>query len=293
MKTQEPQAPKDEQYFNARLQRSIDFLLNMQDKIRNRSVEGLENIDQLESGESVIIAVSHSTGFDIPLVIDAVDGKIDIAVADQSTHHKFGREPSAYFGQKVAGSDNFIPVSYSWHDGVKSADQFNPQDADPMVAALKKGKSVIVAAHNPLAIDTDNKAVNPKPGYLAAYLANLSGHRVLPVGIDYKLTEESLEKYDAVVRIGEPFELRGLADADAISSLSKKRQTDTLSTEESKELVAALAKLRRDGGEIFGKVQSLQHLDLGYPVLDKAYTKTQLGKSAVSSPGGSSFPRLR
>jgi hypothetical protein len=276
---------------NARLGKSIDFLLAMQNKIRSRRTEGLEYLDELSVNESVIIAVSHSTGFDIPLAIDALDSRLNIAIADQSTHRQFGREHSAYLGQKIAGSDNFIAVSYSWHGNQKLTDQFNPQDAYPMAVALENGKSVIIAAHNPLILDDNNAALAPKPGFLAAYLSNLSGHRILPVAVDYIPSEDS-RKYDAIVHIGEPFELYGQANAKELSKLSEKRQRVGLSTEENRALVHSLGQLRRDGGTVFGKVQSLQMLELGYPVLDRAYTKSKLGKSALSSPTGLSFPKI-
>lgn len=290
MNSPERQRSQFEEPFNLRLGKSIDFLLNLQRDIRHREVIGKENLDKLEAGESVIIAASHSTGFDIPLIVDAIGDRLEVAISDQSTHHHFGREHSAFFGQKVAGAENFIPISYSWKDGKKSADPFNPLDAMRMAEALDDGRSVVVAAHNPLIVDSEDKPIQPKPGYLAAYLAALSGHRVLPIAIDYTPIEKS-KKYDATINVGQPFDLNALTDASEILSLFRKRQTDGLDAVESRNLVQELNRLRQDGGTIFSKVQSLQKLEFGYPVIDNAHTKSKIGKSAVSSPN--SFPKLR
>jgi len=254
---------------NLRLRKSIDFLLFTQNKLRDTTSVGVENIDSLDSDETVVIATSHTTGFDIPLTIQALGKHMDIVVADQSTHGKFAKEPKGYIGQKVAGSHNFLPISYSWHDGRKYADRFNPQDSLAMDHALKVGKNVLIAAHNPLVVKNDGSVMSPRAGYLAAYVAHQSKKRILPVGVSYAPAPAS-SKYDASVVVGEPFELEAKADVDLINELSMQQRHGSLTSVEKRMLISELHTLRVDGAKVLQIVQSLQNLEQPYPVLDKA-----------------------
>lgn len=281
MKTPESLSRAPEKVSNSRLIKSIELMMLGQNAIREKNVEGFDNLEKLSPNEAVIIATSHSTGYDFPLIINALGKKLDFVVADQSTHHEPDHEIASYLSQKIAGSNNFVPVSYSWHGDVKSPDPFNPKDAEPMVEALNNGRSVMVAAHNPLIVEANGESRPPKTGYLAGYLASLSGHRVLPIGVDYEPVKDS-KKYDATVHIGEPFMPQNLTDAQEISELFDKRKNgEKLTSEEISEFHEELNHLRSDSTTIFDRVQSLQRLELGYPVLDKAYTEVKLGEKAT------------
>ena len=254
---------------NFRLRKSIDFLLFTQNKLRETSSSGIENIESLDNDETVVIATSHTTGFDVPLTIQTLGSHMDIAIADQSTHGRFAKEPAGYIGQKVAGPRNFIPISYSWHDGRKHADRFNPQDSLAMDHALRIGKNVLIAAHKPLKSRSDGSVMAPRAGYLAAYVATQSKKRILPVGVSYTPSLVS-PKYDASVAIGEPFELEAGADVDLINDLSMRQRYGRLTLVENEMLTSELHNLRADGAKVLQIVQSLQNLDQPYPVLDKA-----------------------
>ena len=268
-----------------RLRKSIDLLLLVQNKLANRSITGLENLDAIHPEESVIIAVSHTTGFDIPLAVNALGAHMDIAISEQSTHGKMTKEPFAYIGQKIAGSRNFLPISYSWHGEKKQADRFNPNDSVAMEKALGFGRNVLVAVHKPLIINSGGNVVSPRAGYLAAYLAGKSNHRVLPVGVSYESASNT--KYDALVTIGGPIDLHGKADVAIIDDLNTKRQSSGLSTEEALVMDNQLKRLLGDGGTLLEAVQSLQNLNEEYPVIDQMYTGQE------KSTSGRSFPSVR
>ncbi|MBC7564692.1 hypothetical protein H7100_00455 [Candidatus Saccharibacteria bacterium] len=268
-----------------RLRKSIDLLLFAQNKLANRSITGLENLDAIHPEESVIIIVSHTTGFDIPLTVNALGARMDIAITEQSTHGKIAKEPFAYVGQKIAGSRNFLPISYSWRGEEKHADRFNPNDSVAMEKTLGFGRNVLVAVHKPLTINPDGNVVSPHAGYLAAYLAGKSNHRVLPVGVSYECAADT--KYDALVAVGGPFDLIGEADVAIIDYLNTKRQSSGLSTEEETVMEYQLKRLRSDGGTLLEAVQSLQNLNEEYPVIDQMYTGQK------KSTSGRSFPSVR
>ncbi|MGY4893371.1 MAG: hypothetical protein ACO1N2_01605 [Candidatus Saccharimonadota bacterium] len=253
-----------------RLFKSSQILMMLQQDIKGRSVEGLENISQLD--ETPVIAVSHSTGYDFPFAIATLGEKLNFAVADQSTHHELGKEFSAYLWNLICGRNNLVPVSYSWVNGQKRADRFNPEDAEPMARMMSQRKSMMIAAHSPLKVDVNGNAIPPRPGYLAAYVAGKTQAPILPVGVSYEPILGG-RKHNAVLRVGAPFELEGTADTATIRELSALQRKDMLTSDETEALSNELLRLRMDGKKVLDVIQSLQNLEHGYPVIDNAYTQ--------------------
>lgn len=148
---------------SAQLRFAHQAFMVLQRDIATCEVTGIEHIAAIPD-EPYEVAVSHSTGFDVPMSVHALGRQLDLAVGDQSTHHSPKNEPGAYFWLHVCGKRNYLPISYEWRNGQKYASRFNPEDAEPMVRAIDKGKSVMVAAHSPLVVTRDGEAIPPRPG---------------------------------------------------------------------------------------------------------------------------------
>lgn len=209
------------------------------------------------------------------MTIHALGENVDLAIADQSTHHSLAHEPGAYIWLKLCGQRNYLPISYEWRNGQKFASKFNPEDAELMVGKMHLGKSVMVAAHSPLSLDTYGNAIPPKPGLIAAYLAGRAQKPILPVGVSYFAIPET-NRYNATIKIGAPFELRGTADTHVIRELSAMSRQGGIGDAENQLLYSELHKLREDGKTILDSVQLLQNLEQGYPVIDNAYAQEGL-----------------
>lgn len=254
-----------------RLRLGVAAFLRIQRQAKMQPIAGLDVLEGLDPDEAFIIATTHATGFDIPLSINAVSKHLDIAIADQSTHSRLENEPIAYISQKLTGSANYLPVSYSWHGKTqKRADAFNPTDSQPIERGLRLGKSVLIAAHNPIMLDQNGTPIPPRPGYMAAYTAATTGAKILPLGVSYVPTGKS-RVYETTVSIGEPFRLNTTTDVVRIHELSERRQEAPLSREETRALTAEFRNLRNDGGAVLRSVQALQTLEGGYPIIDNAY----------------------
>jgi lauroyl/myristoyl acyltransferase len=166
------------------LRAGVDLVVALSKPIDSFRVEGQSNLAELGTGTPHIIAVSHSSEFDIPLAMKALGRHLDIAITDQSSHHNPAQELGMYISLRLVGKDNFIPISYESTSGIKLPASFNPNDAEPMLKAIGAGKSIMVAAHNPITTNERGEIDPPRAGYFAAYLSALSGIPILPVGID-------------------------------------------------------------------------------------------------------------
>ena len=253
-----------------RIVKSNQLLFLLQQDIKGRTVEGLEHIEQLD--EPPVIAVSHSTGYDFPLAIASLGEEINFAIADQSTHHEIGKEFSAYLWYLLCGPKNAHPVSYSWVNGQKKADRFNPEDAEPMERTLQQGRGMMIAAHSPLKVGADGAAIPPRPGYLAAYVASKADAPVLPVGVSYEPVPGT-KKYNAALKVGAAFALNGVAGTATIRDLSALQKQGLISESEEAVLDTELARQRLDGKKVLDSIQLLQNLEHGYPVIDNAYAQ--------------------
>ena len=198
-------------------------------------VSGEENIKKLPPGAKVVVMTTHLTDLDIPIVVHAIAKDLDIVEMDMSVHHKaFGKQGEAgtYFGNAIAGRKNFLPIDYEKGESdKKSAKAFNPENFKPAAEAMEKGKTILIAAHNPSQKPAKNLD-NIKGGYGGVYLAELTDAYILPVTVVldkeagmYGDTLNTLRKKpNASVMIGEPFKPEKISGVKNLSELTKKKE---------------------------------------------------------------------
>jgi len=217
---------------------------------------------EIDPAESYIVAISHKTGLDVPIVIKALGDVLDLAVTDQSTHHGPMRlsDPTT-ISVKIIGEENFIPISYV-QDGREKRPSFNPADAYAMTSAMERGKSLIVAAHNP----SDKVAVQDlntvRPGYTAALLAHLTGAKILPVLVDIDEQGQGImRRKNARVFVGAPYAIEGEQDMGDMQTIMNKRgEGMPLSEDERRKFFRLSGALKDTGRHI---LDSIAHLDAG------------------------------
>jgi hypothetical protein len=240
-----------------RLMRGIDALLAIPIKQVEVEYEG-EAAKQIDPNKPHIIAVAHKTGLDVPIIIKALGNTFDLAIADQSTHHSAKKEANMFYSLKAVGEDNFIPVSYVW-EGDEKKPRFDPSDASPMLDAMSRGKSILIAAHNPDDHESITDMGTVKPGYSAALLGLLSGAEIIPVSVDTSAPDR-LGRSSARVIVGEPYTLEPEPGIGGMQKISEKRQHgEQLSTREQLEFRRLAGVLRKNGRAVLDSVVRLSH----------------------------------
>lgn len=234
-----------------RLRRAIDFLLAY--PVSDISVTGLDEQRAELAKDSSIVLTSHRTGLDVPIAIKALGGMLDLVVTDQSTHHHMS-DVAGWVGMKVAGEENFIPVDYVHGPKVSNPGMFRPGDVEPAVNAMQEGKSVLVAAYNPL---VRGEKTATKPGYGAAYLSLLTGAPILPVGIQYN-RKHPLDRTHANVVVGQRYELPAQPEVASLKDIVNKRTKDELTIDDIRELSNDLKIIRSRGKQMFETVLKLE-----------------------------------
>ncbi|MDP3997720.1 MAG: hypothetical protein Q8P73_04445 [bacterium] len=202
-------------------------------------VFGKENLKELKPDENVIIATSHIEDPDVTLAVSVLGRSLDIAITNQSVHHTFLGEPGVNIGMRIAGRENFLPISYKKSEG-KKVSVFDPADFDAMKEPMTNGKSLVVAAQNPTFTGQLGKG-----GVGAVYLAQITGKRILPFAVDMDKKEGLLKRPDARTHIGKPFELEHIDGIENLVSLDQKRKEGTLSPEERQNYKDLLSTLKQ------------------------------------------------
>jgi len=205
--------------------------------IGNLEVKGKEHLKEIPADRKVVIACTHMSDLDMPVIALALAKDFNLALSDQSTHHDFKQDPGNYAIHKIAGDKNFIPIDYKTNDGKKTA-QFNPDNFNGMTEAMNNGKDFLFAAHNP---SSDGSLTSGGIG--AVYLAQLTHALIVPVSANFKTnipyitgqtTKETLDKKpDAEVIIDKYIDLEpitGIEDYQRI--FNKRREGQKLSPEE-------------------------------------------------------------
>jgi len=224
-------------------------------ELKPPTVTGIENLEEvIREGEPVIVVSTHRTELDIALAIRVVAEKLPMIITDISTHESprgdIG-DKSTHYGQKVIGSENFLPISYHWENGQKKPDAFNPTDFAKIADAMQEtGKSMLMAAHNP-------KQEVPEPGFGAAYLAFLTGAKILPVASRLGEKKGLFSRKPSEVSIGEPFEMQSEYLPLFQAVMSKRERGEKLTPEDLEDYKKFVAELRKAGDEIFGSVDKL------------------------------------
>ncbi|OHA18810.1 MAG: hypothetical protein A2664_04880 [Candidatus Taylorbacteria bacterium RIFCSPHIGHO2_01_FULL_46_22b] len=211
--------------------------VNIRPLIGEISVSGRENLEILPPDRKVVVATTHISDLDIPLVVKTLGSDFDMAISDVSTHHHFFEDPMGNASITVAGKENFFPIDYKKRVGGKDA-RFNPNNFVAMRDAMESGKEIVVSAHNP-----SETGGLTRGGVGAVYLSQIADAVLLPVAVDMKSKEPFLvgknmldkirERPDVDVLIGKPIELtsiKGIGEYQEI--FDKRRNGEKLSAEE-------------------------------------------------------------
>ncbi len=230
-------------------------------------VRGLDNLDKISRDERVIIATSHISDMDIPVVVAKLGRRLNPIVSNQSFQHEFSKSALPNIAMRIAGEENFVPIDYDVETGKPS---FNPKNFE---AIQKDKRNVVVAAHNP----TDEWELPDKGGYGAVYLAEISGATILPVAVDIKSEEKVgmgprrgkmgetikiflksvIRRPDTDVVIGEPIKLEKIDGLERFSELMDIKKQRRLNKEELGEFKNLSDKLRERSAEV---MTALAHL---------------------------------
>jgi 1-acyl-sn-glycerol-3-phosphate acyltransferase len=206
------------------------------------NVAGEENFAAIPPDRQVMFVTTHLTNFDIPLASSVLGKKFHLAVGDASTNHHFLENPFGTVGDVVAGRKNFIPISRrkGRTKGASSAGIFDPEDFEKIGDAFGQNKAVVISAY--YKDRNDELKLPPRGGYGAAYLAEATDAIVVPVAIDIKAKERkatavsdlaaALDRPEAKITIGKPFELEKMENISAVRDIMAKRQREKLSGED-------------------------------------------------------------
>ena len=231
-------------------------------------ITGKENIQKIPEGAKVLVMPSHLNDLSVPATIHAVARELDLVILNESTHHASGSqgEPIMKASMKIAGAEHFLPLDFEKDEksGEKSPVAFNPENFAPAIKALEEGKSVLVAAHNPAKEPLQNLE-GVRGGYGGVYLAELTDAYILPVTVqlsravmDSKNLKTLMNRPNADIVIGEPFQLPKIEGIKNLSRIMEKRKNgQKLSEEEIKEF-SRLTNALREQLEIVMKHLSLQ-----------------------------------
>lgn len=242
----EPNVFEERKVSSKRLMLAIEANLKLVTK--EIKVYGEDHIKNIPQGKKVIIATTHISDLDLPIVATVLGKYFDIAITNQSLHHSFLAEPSINMAMKVAGKENFIPIDYNKVDGEKKG-FFNPDNFEIMSEALKNGKAIIIAAHNP----AKNWKL-PKGGYGVAYLSDITDDVIIlpvtvnlessePIGMADNMVKNIIEKPVASVYINEPIELEKIPGLEELSQITDKRKEGKILNHDERNRFSELKKL--------------------------------------------------
>jgi hypothetical protein len=172
-------------------------------------IKGKNNFTKLDPKKPTIVVTSHTSELDVTLVVCSLVDKFDIAITNQKIHFSIFGDPVMYFVMLIVGRDNFIPISWAKING-KRKGIFNPKDFKAMIPYVKKGKTLIIAGHNPTKSGVIPDFGAKGPAYLSQLIKEC---QILPVTVTLdrfvnltKLWKKS-EKPNVIIKIGKPFEV--------------------------------------------------------------------------------------
>lgn len=238
-----------------RLLRALDVQMRL--NVGSIELRGKEHLKEIKPGESVILASSHITDLDMPIMIHELANDLNIAVVDLSTNKSLRANPLGFIGNQIAGRDNFISVDYH-HTSAGRVASFNPHNFDPMLRAMESGKTIAIAAQNPTFTGQLGEGAIG-----AVYLAQLSDAAILPSATLLK-TEENLgidgtmsqlktmaQRPDAKLTIGAPIRFPKIANIEIVRQLHDKRHTGERATKEDIERFRTVVdELRKQSDEL-------------------------------------------
>jgi 1-acyl-sn-glycerol-3-phosphate acyltransferase len=260
-----PAENTDEKSPREKTPRRLMFMLEKlaQLQVGKIDVRGKENISKIPKDKKVIIATSHISDVDLPLVAYVLGNDFNIAITDQSVHHSIKEEWHTYLAVKATGEKSFIPLDVYKDETGKKHSKFNPENFEPMQTALSDGKSLVIAAHNP-----SYEGELEKGGYGAVYLAGLDPDTViLPVAVNLKSKKSIsaknplqafVEKPDAEVAIGEPIVIGDIPNLQIIKSvMAKRKNKESVSSEERQEFFKVTKILDGESNKLMQRLSTM------------------------------------
>ncbi|HEU0050491.1 MAG TPA: hypothetical protein VFQ60_00345, partial [Patescibacteria group bacterium] len=176
---------------------------------------GKQNLNLIPADKRVIIAVSHLTDFDMPAVISQLATQFDLIIANTALHHNFFQKPFLHLAMQLADKKNFLPVRYRETANHKKLGAFDSADFERMRSALERGKTLVIAAHNPA------HGQLPPSGYGAAYLHQITPRSIiLPVSVCFSQTPSRWNRANARITIQTPITLSPILHIERFAGLS-------------------------------------------------------------------------
>lgn len=226
--------------------------------INKLNVTGKENLELIPKGKKVVIAASHISDLDMPIIIKTLGKDFNIKVTGQSVN----KETSAgKVSRAILGSSHYIPIDYEMKDG-KKVPKFNPDNFTEMTQAFDAGADILVAAHSPA------WGHLPEGGIGAVYLNQLTEDCViLPVTVNVKSTEPfrdgvnrlkiMKERPDADVVIGKPLSFEHIPNISEYKNiLDKRKKGENLDNTERELFVEISKKLREQSDAVMRTIAS-------------------------------------
>ncbi|MCL4437562.1 hypothetical protein M1513_00790 [Patescibacteria group bacterium] len=197
--------------------------------VKSVEVDGRENLKEIPPGKKIIIATTHITDLDLPIVAYELSRDFNIVITHKSTHRSLKDDPASYIGTHIAGIDNFIPLDYKQGETIG---KFNPDNFVPADKALEEGKAIVIAAHDP----AKNGKMPENGGYGAAYMSGIESDAIiLPVAVDIEsenndvgnashLIKTVAARPKAKMTIGEPLFLDKIEEMSEMENIMDKRK---------------------------------------------------------------------
>lgn len=155
-------------------------------------VSGQQHLESISAEQRVIFATTHLGDLDVPAVISEAGKWFDVVIANESVQHSFTSRTRINTALHLAGIQNFLSVEYKDIEGHDAKPHFRAVNFVPMQRALESGKSVLIAAHNPV-----KKNELPRGGYGAVYICAMTKDAVIvPVTVDVQ-SSELLDSYSS------------------------------------------------------------------------------------------------
>lgn len=243
-----------------RLMKLLDVAVNSM--FKKVEVEGEANLEKIPDDKKVIIVTTHVSDMDMPIIAKVLGNKFGLVITDLSIHRSpllsLKSSDPTIGGVLIAGRENFLPISYSQEKGRRTG-LIKREDSERIKEALGKGKTVMIAAHNP---SFDGK-MPPKPGFIATRCAQtVEDAIILPVSVDTSggskfSPKDLIRKKEARVVIGEPFSLNDPDAKIAGDRVEELLAKGNLNETQREELHSARVQFNRESEKIMRVLASL------------------------------------
>lgn len=194
-----------------------------------RLIQGLENLEKAMN-TPVVFASTHLTPADIIVSAGILAPRINIGISHISALLEHPIKQWIFKAQReFLGPENFFPIDYSINPrtGDWQSSRLNLDNFKPMVEAMRNGKCMLIAAHNPTKANALN--ILPEKGRLGALIvAHKAKAPIIPIAvyrpqnrkIDFKdlqtIADHALPGPKFEVKIGEPISFEKV-DVDRLS----------------------------------------------------------------------------